>query len=209
MDNYDGDDETPFSLHKYLYALANPVDGADPTGLTPVANLLFGQQVHRAIGQAFLNWARGRGIALVDSTIKKILGIPVVAVSRLRPDLIDFSTHEIYEIKTINTAAIGYTQLAGYLIILNLADQNNLWTAGETFQHPALPVTIDLGGGNVALVDPPLAGVITYEVVSKTELVTEGVIVLAGVAALAVKATLALIGELGLDFGARTALATI
>ncbi len=61
----------------------------------------------------------------------------------------------------------------------------------------------------MALVDPPLAGVITYEVVSKTELVTEGVIVLAGVAALAVKATLALIGELGLDFGARTALATI
>lgn len=72
---------------------------------------------------------------------------------------------------------------------------------GETFQHPFLPSEIDLGGGNVAFVDPPIEGLITYEVVSKTELVTEGVIVLSGVAALAIKATLAMIAEIRLDVG--------
>ncbi len=32
MDTYDGDDETPLSLHKYLYASSNPVNRVDPTG---------------------------------------------------------------------------------------------------------------------------------------------------------------------------------
>src|SRR6185437_1790602 len=108
---------------------------------------------------------------------------------------------------TINTAAVGYAQLGGYLIVLNLADKKNLWVAGETFQHPDLPSVIDLGGGNVAYVDPPLEGVITYEVINNTELITEGVIVLSGVAALAVKATLAMIAEIGLDAGRTTAFA--
>lgn len=66
---------------------------------------------------------------------------------------------------------------------------------------------IDLGGGNVAFVDPPLDGVITYEVVNNTELITEGVIVLGGVAAVAIKATLAMIAELNLDAGRAIAFA--
>jgi RHS repeat-associated protein len=32
MDTYEGDSQQPISLHKYLYADANPVDGADPSG---------------------------------------------------------------------------------------------------------------------------------------------------------------------------------
>ena len=32
QDSYEGDDEEPVSLHKYLYANADPVDGMDPTG---------------------------------------------------------------------------------------------------------------------------------------------------------------------------------
>jgi hypothetical protein len=32
MDHDEGGHETPLTLHKYLYADANPVDGADPSG---------------------------------------------------------------------------------------------------------------------------------------------------------------------------------
>ncbi len=32
MDTYEGDQEDPLSLHKYLYAEADPVDGIDPSG---------------------------------------------------------------------------------------------------------------------------------------------------------------------------------
>jgi RHS repeat-associated protein len=32
MDTYEGDNEDPLTLHKYLYAHGNPVDGADPSG---------------------------------------------------------------------------------------------------------------------------------------------------------------------------------
>ena len=209
MDTFEGEEETALSLHKYLYSEADPADSLDPSGLTPIANLLLGQKVHAKIAKAFLRWTGigGDGAAggAADISIKRIVGVPVAGFSRLRPDLIDFRSHEVYEIKTINTAAVGYAQLGGYLIVLNLADKRNLWVPGETFQHPDLPAEIDLGDGNVAFVDPPLEGVITYEVVSNTELVTEGVIVLSGVAAVAIKATLAMIAEIGLDAGRATA----
>jgi Bacterial toxin 44 len=32
MDTFEGDDESPLSLHKYLYAQANPIDNTDPGG---------------------------------------------------------------------------------------------------------------------------------------------------------------------------------
>jgi RHS repeat-associated protein len=32
MDTFEGDDQDPLSLHKYIYAEANPVDGTDPSG---------------------------------------------------------------------------------------------------------------------------------------------------------------------------------
>src|SRR5208283_921378 len=33
MDTYEGDNEDPLSLHKYLYCQADPVDNTDPLGL--------------------------------------------------------------------------------------------------------------------------------------------------------------------------------
>jgi RHS repeat-associated protein len=42
MDNYAGDDESPLSLHKYLYTNANPVDGIDPSGNDDLAEVMAG-----------------------------------------------------------------------------------------------------------------------------------------------------------------------
>ena len=39
MDTREGDDTDPLSLHKYLYAEANPVDGVDPSGNDDIAEM--------------------------------------------------------------------------------------------------------------------------------------------------------------------------
>jgi len=172
----------------------------DPSGFSPVANLIWGRQVHREIGKAFVRWTGGLGLA--DKSIKGILGFPIPGLSLFRPDLVDLRTGEIYEIKTSLGMLQGYAQIIGYEIILNLYDkQQRFWFPGESFQHPALPEEIDLGNGNVALVEPPLLGVIVYDVFSKQELKVVESFVLAGLAALAIKATLSALAELGLDAG--------
>ena len=40
MDTYEGDTEDPLSLHKYLYAQDNPVDGSDPSGNDDIGDVL-------------------------------------------------------------------------------------------------------------------------------------------------------------------------
>jgi len=183
MDSYEGEDEIPLSLHKYLYVQGNPVDGADPSGYT-LADILYGQRVHDEIGAAFLRWTGGPPLGLYDPTIKQILGRSVPGFSRFRPDLVDLRTNEVYEIKPVSASVLGYQQLGGYLIILNLSDPlHRLWIPGETFQPPDLPTTIQLDPNTVALVDPPLLGLITYEVLNANELLAWGTLTVAGAVA--------------------------
>jgi hypothetical protein len=42
MDSYEGNNEDPLSLHKYLYGADNPVDNDDPSGNEVVGNFAFG-----------------------------------------------------------------------------------------------------------------------------------------------------------------------
>ena len=192
MDQGEGDDEDPISLHKYLYAESNPVSNADPTGYD-ILSLILGQKVHTLLGNDFLKWAATNGhIGLSNATIKQILGYSVPGLSRFRPDLVDLTSHEVYEIKPIDSEALGYGQLGGYLIILNEDDRlNRLWLPGESYIPPFL---LDLGDGmHNALVDPPFEGVITYQIVG-----IEQVFVLVAVG---VKATQAALGELSMDVG--------
>jgi RHS repeat-associated protein len=185
MDTDEGEDESPLSLHKYLYVQGDPVDGIDPSGYT-LADILYGQRVHDEIGAAFLKWTGGPPLGLYDPTIKQVLGRSVPGFSRFRPDLVDIRTNEVYEIKPASASVLGYQQLAGYLIILNLSDPvHRLWIPGETFQPPDLPTTIELDPKTVALVDPPLLGLITYEVLNANELLAWGTLTVAGAMAAA------------------------
>jgi hypothetical protein len=139
---------------------------------------------------------------MYDPTIKQILGYSVPGLSRFRPDLVDLRTGEVYEIKPFGASELGYAQLAGYLIILNSADKlNRYWIPGETFQHPDLPATINLDANTVAVVEPPLLGLITYEILNRNELVTEAAGVLAGVA---LKAAASMMADLQLNVGVAT-----
>ena len=87
---------------------------------------------------------------------------------RLRPDLTDTINHLGYEIKPAGSAAQGAAQLAGYLFALTYFDPNkNVWLPGELYLPPTL---ILLNSHAVALVSPPIAGVIIYEVIDEVEI---------------------------------------
>ena len=52
MDTFEGDDESPFSLHKYLYAAGNPVDSVDPTGHDDLTSIGVATGISTSIGAA-------------------------------------------------------------------------------------------------------------------------------------------------------------
>ena len=45
MDSYEGDERDPLSLHKYLYASGNPVDGFDPSGNDDLAEISVSESI--------------------------------------------------------------------------------------------------------------------------------------------------------------------
>jgi RHS repeat-associated protein len=50
MDSYEGSSIDPVSLHKYLYANADPVNSTDPSGNSPLANLNLGLLIRATLG---------------------------------------------------------------------------------------------------------------------------------------------------------------
>jgi RHS repeat-associated protein len=165
VDTAEGDDTEPPSLHKYLYTSANPVNAVDPSGEFLVSNFVYGQQVHDEIGADF-NKKIGGG--LYDKSINFILGTSATG-GGIRPDLIDVVDHEIYEIKPSGAEALGYTQLAGYLILLNRLDKKNFWMPGYTYTPPPI---IQLNARAAALISMPKAGLITYDVLDQVEILS-------------------------------------
>jgi hypothetical protein len=167
-----------------------------------LADILYGQRVHAAIGAIFTgpNWAGLLGLS--DPTIKQVLGKSVPGFSRFRPDLVDLRTGEVYEIKPIGSETLGYQQLAGYLIILNTSDPSHrAWVPGETFQPPVLPEMIELDPKTVALIEPPILGLIVYEVINSNELIADGGFSLAAAVRLSETAEEAEEAELGTEVG--------
>lgn len=159
QDPFEGLILEPLTLHRYLYASADPVNRTDPSGY--FSDLIYGQRVHEAIGIDFANSGPERDW---DLAISRIVG-RTPWVGRLRPDLIDSLNKQIYEIKTIRGFAEGQAQLTGYLLILNWADpdKSRPWTRGTVANYRP-PSNIPLGLGAFAIVGPPVGGVITYDV---------------------------------------------
>jgi RHS repeat-associated protein len=164
-DSFDGRREDPRSLHRYLYAFANPLDHSDPSGHDPLSAAINGQLVHKIIGNHFVANGAGR---IYGPSVGKILSLnlpgmyfPTIA---LFPDLVDMGTKEIYEIKPLLSFPEGVLQLAGYIEVFNYFDPAKGWRAGSEFSYVP-PSRIDLNYGAWAIVYPPRAGVILYDVV--------------------------------------------
>src|SRR6267142_1802762 len=176
MDSFEGDPNTPLTLHKYLYAAGDSVDFVDPSGRLFLATTIYGNQVQEEIGIHFEANVPG-GIS--NRSVKRILGISIPG-GLLRPDLTDTLNHLVYEIKPVGSASLGAAQVAGYCFAFTMLDpQRNVWLPGELYLPPTI---IPLNAHAIALVSPPIAGVIIYEVIGQIEVVG---IVAAATAALA------------------------
>src|SRR5947207_2897839 len=147
MDSYEGKSSDATSLHKYLYCASDPTNNIDPSGYVIISNFIYGRIVHDEISNDFTS-KFPEGVA--DRSINNILGTRVV-FGALRPDLVDLSTHEVWEIKPILTGyAAGSAQLAIYLTVLNTQDPaHHIWLPGYSYSPPAV---VPIKAGTIAFV---------------------------------------------------------
>jgi RHS repeat-associated protein len=184
----------------YVFASSDPVNRGDPTGLsptlrgpTPWAAARVGSYVHHRIGIDF----RGKGPNRYANytPIWQILGLAgpgecrtSALFCRLKPDLVDGHSGEVYEIKPFGFVSpfIGYLELSLYLATLEANDfRARSWLPGATYQPPRHMFVPILGGWDVVIL-PPLNGVIAYQAISR--IVTAATI--SGLVTLAIRAAM-------------------
>jgi hypothetical protein len=73
MDAYQGDTRDPVTLHKYLYANANPVTYSDPTGYFGLASFSTGLTVMSVLSTYAINPLLGTVNSLLHGTINNML----------------------------------------------------------------------------------------------------------------------------------------
>src|SRR5205807_4872 len=156
MDPTEGVSFDPASLHKYLYAAANPVNLSDPNGLM-FSNPIFGMIVHSQISAHFKSTGPDRMAnrwisTILDMKLLKSAALYALGLN-LRPDLVDRMTHEVYEVKPMGEYLQGSWQLQEYLFLLNLLDGGSNWHLGTTYRPQSI---VNVMWGVIATVDPPV-----------------------------------------------------
>jgi hypothetical protein len=76
MDEYEGDDDNPLSLHKYLYADADPVDGLDPSGNDDIGGIGMSETLDAMPSLQFTT--------VTNSVTQTVAGVQVCARPLLR-----------------------------------------------------------------------------------------------------------------------------
>ena len=184
MDSYEGNNEDPLSLHKYLYCQGSPVDNDDPSGLASTVAAQNGVAVHQYIGDDFTEKVPG-GVS-GPSVVNVLEGIPGFklppkfqgVVTALFPDLTATIQQEVYEIKPDNarSIALGEAQLQAYIDLFNLLDPRKGWHRGTSYRPP---LTVPINALNYAIAvgspaTPP--GLILYHVFSVQKIVQKKVV---------------------------------
>ncbi|HSS19125.1 MAG TPA: PKD domain-containing protein [Pyrinomonadaceae bacterium] len=183
MDSFEGDENDPASLHKYLYVNANPVNFVDPEGY--LSNPVIGKAVELVLRADFIGKGAGRlrmgNVAII--TILRNRGLAPwkkpnlhLVGALLRPDLIDFEPdpgtglRSIYEIKPVLGKVLGILQMYTYLGILNGYDPG--WGPGSEINYTP-PPSFNVIGFQITTF-PPDQGVILYETNLLQQLVNYG-----------------------------------
>ncbi|MEZ5314526.1 MAG: RHS repeat-associated core domain-containing protein [Thermoanaerobaculia bacterium] len=184
-DRFLGGVENPVTLHLFVYAGLDPMNVADPSGYFWWR---IGWAVHNFIGEHFTRLKPGFRLANYFP-ISSILGIPTsqCGVSerycRLKPDLVDLETHEVYEIKPGPSQALGFLELSLYLAVMQVSDpKHRNWDYGFSYRPPKSFFIPTLGGFYVRTAGPS-NGVILYD--ARSRIVEEvgrfGVAVIGGI----------------------------
>jgi RHS repeat-associated protein len=170
QDTYLGNLQSPLSLNKYIYGYNNPITLSDPTGFAPgdefYKNLdKIGKEVHRQVGLHFVSFnpLERRSNITIKRILREADGITYNGIyHRARPDLINYTEHGIYEIKSNSKRAEGYLELIEYLAVLNLAPGSKpAWNDGSLYVYT--PIFIPFPQYNkVAVVEPSIFGVVVY-----------------------------------------------
>jgi RHS repeat-associated protein len=176
IDMYEGLRREPLTLHKYMYAQLNPINLTDPSGLTPQNR---GNQVAAVIKLDF--WVKdplGRAAEQrIDTDIWRRLqinrsNVPTQIVPRRlrdgRPDMVDYTNQQLYEIGTLNERFIKLRKMQEqYLPAVNnaLISQGRPanWTGGDIYNPPPIIINADR---SIARVYPPTEGVISYQIIN-------------------------------------------
>jgi RHS repeat-associated protein len=170
MDTYEGHEDEPISLHKYLSLYDNPINNIDRCGKCVPSNGEYGDKVQKEIFKDFVS-KKPAGV-LTNTAISTILG-QTVPDGRLLPDLIDPVTlsnlgfGEIWEIKSIYSAPAAEAKLALYLAILNKNSRALKWIPGVSYLPPPI---IRIDSDVIATTEEPAPGLITYCVLSLDEM---------------------------------------
>jgi hypothetical protein len=160
MDPFGGNHRHPVSLHRYVYANVNPTNRIDATGRS-ASNLEWGKIVHDRITEHFIEETEPWGVA--NLTIGTLVGGGGVAD---RPDLVDGLVSAVYDIKTEREFGLGVQIVADYVeTMLEDDPQGRPWHPGEIDDRYEPPLIVPVEAPLVfAVVDPPVAGVITYDI---------------------------------------------
>ena len=179
-DSWQGNVKEPITLHKYLYVSNNPANLIDPSGYASIEPAQRGGAVNNAIGRYFIgsdplsreydHWGSGGQRLSLKYVIQRATNDwsdpGVRGYNKLYPDLVDFDTFEMFEIKPRGLFSQGVTELNNYLNVLNsIQEMPRSWKRGEMFIPPPFILT---ERGDVAIVYPSITGVVMYDLVNKS-----------------------------------------
>jgi hypothetical protein len=174
MDSYEGDNEDPLSLHKYLYCQADSENMTDPSGFA--ASSTSGNSLDAQVGKAVEKLIKNNFVARVPGgvtgpsvlTILKKLKIPLNIIGKVPvkfPDLVDVPNRQVFEIKPASWkgTAEAAAYLAVYIELFNDIDLRGGWGVGNTSGYMYCPCVFMLASPPAVVeVSPPIDGLIYY-----------------------------------------------
>jgi RHS repeat-associated protein len=130
-DTYEGSDQAPISLHRYLYAANDPIDWVDPTGLFTQS---FGYEVEWAV------WPYYKADHPGDIVIRGLWARTGPNPS-LKPDIFNFTARKYLEIKPLSTSGVIDAEIKMVLNAINFGPSG--YGPDKVWEPAVNPLVVD------------------------------------------------------------------